>query len=232
MKKNMKWYEKLGYKENPLAIRPGKGSLVGYEKLINRITYQVKIGNVIFLEGSFGTGKSSLLQHVARGFPRNKTLYLNYAKCDRLKNAIMSKRGWFRKLFGLKPKGLYVFIDEVNLADSRDFDFLYEFYIMDRVKSLVFAGTDFTTAPFNKAFKSDTKLYKLNDIQQKLAIDILETRMPEQRLLSAPLARKIFNHAHKNPRHYLELLEDIFRLTIESGNKRVTPKLVDTWLKK
>jgi len=227
----MTWFQDWGYEKNPLSMKPTDTSLVGYEKLINRIIYQIKIGNVIFLEGSFGTGKSSILRHVRKHFKDN-IVYMNYARKKNLKKRIMDSRNSFQKMLGMKPKELFVLIDEVNLGDSRDFDFLYEFYIMDRVKSIIFAGTSFKDAPFNKAFKSDTKLYKMNELHKTLGSTIVTDRMPEQKHISSALANQVFEKSHKNPRQFLENVEDIFRNVHIKGNKRVSKKDVEEFFEK
>jgi replication-associated recombination protein RarA len=223
------WYQSLGYKNNPLSIKPTENNnLIGYEKIIQRIIYQCKIGNVIFLEGSYGTGKSSILKSIYNKLKRNnQVLYFNYARNYNLKKGIMYKRTIIQKLFFLKPKKMIVFIDEANLADKKDFDFLYEFYIMDRVKSIVFAGTDFKNVPFNKAFKSDTKQYKLDEIKDNLSKEIIDTRMPGQKLLSPAMAKKIFMNSDNNPRQFLENVEDIFRLVVIVGKSKITKNDVE-----
>jgi len=225
------WYEILGYEKNPLSIKPNnRNELIGYEKIIQRIIYQCKIGNVIFLEGSFGTGKSSILKLIYNQFRQEtSSLYFNYAKNYNLKKGIMYRRSTIRKIFFMKPKKMVVFIDEANIANKKDFDFLYEFYIMDRIKSIVFAGTDFKTVPFNKAFKSDTKIYKMDKIRDSLAKEILDSRMPEQTMISPAMAKKIFLNSDENPRQYLENLEDILKKAILSGKKKVIRNDVETF---
>jgi len=228
----MTWFHDLGFQKNPLSIRPtDDNSLIGYEKMIQRIIYQLKIGNVIFLEGSYGTGKSSILKFIRKTFNKN-ILYYNCAEQKDLKKSIMKKRGPFRKLFLLKPSKLLLLVDEANLANPKDFDFLYEYYIMDRVKSIVFVGTDFKNVPFNKAFKSDTKLYKLNEIKNNLAIQIIKNRMPDQQLITPLLAKKVFGLSDNNPRRYLENLEDLFRNAVYLKKKKVGKKDIDEFFDK
>jgi replication-associated recombination protein RarA len=222
----MTWYNKLGYQINPLCIRPtDRNNLAGYEKIIQRIIYQLKIGNVIFLEGSYGTGKSSILRYIKKTLKDN-VLYFNCARQADLKNKIMKQRSLWRKLFFLKPSKLVLLIDETHLANYRYFDFLYEFYIMDRVKSIVFAGSDFKNIRFNKAFKSDTRLYKLNEIRNNLAMKIINDRMPNQDLISPVLAKRVFILSDLNPRRYLENIEDLFRVCV-LHKRKVSKKDVD-----
>jgi replication-associated recombination protein RarA len=225
----MAWFQDLGFKRNPLGIKPTEdNNLLGYEKMMQRIVYQLKIGNVIFLEGGYGTGKSSILRSIRKTF-RDNILYFNCAQQSDLKRKIMESRDIIRKIFFLKPKKMLLLIDEANLANPKDFDFLYEFYIMDRIKSIVFAGTDFKRVPFNKAFKSDTKLYKLNEIRDNIAIEILNMRMPFQELVNPALARMIFNQSEMNPRRYLENLEDLIKSAHALGKKKLTKKDVDSF---
>jgi len=228
----MAWYHELGYGKNPLTIRPTEtNDLMGHEKIIQRIIYQLKIGNVIFLEGSYGTGKSSILKYIRTAFKSN-ILYFNCAQQKDLKKSIMKKRALMRKLLFMKPNKLLLLVDEANLANPKDFDFLYEYYIMDRVKSIVFVGTDFKNVPFNKAFKSDTKLYKLNEIKNNLAIQIIKNRMPEQKLITPLLAKRIFTLSDNNPRRYLENMEDLFRTITYLGKKKVSKKDIDEFFDK
>ncbi|MFT4304402.1 MAG: AAA family ATPase [Candidatus Woesearchaeota archaeon] len=228
----MTWYKEIGLKKNPFSIKPtDNNSLIGYEKIMQRIIYQIKIGNVIFLEGSYGTGKSSILKYINKEL-RHNILYFNYSRKKSLHKSILKNRNLLQKLLMLRPKKMLILIDEANLADSKDFDFLYEYYIMDHVKSIVFAGTNFKEVPFNKAFRSDTKLYNLNDIKANLAIEIINNRLPNQELISSVLAKRIFLLSSNNPRIYLENLEDLFRRAHELKQKKITKKDVDNFFKK
>lgn len=228
----MLWYKELGYKTNPLSIKPTEDNgLIGYEKIIQRLIYQIKIGNVIFLEGDYGTGKSSILRYIKKSFKDN-ILYFNCSANKDLRTNIMKKRSAIRKMFFMKPKKLILLMDETHLANPRNFDFLYEFYIMDRVKSIVFAGTDFKGVHFNKAFKSDTKKYTLNEVKNNLAIEIIKNRMPEQKMLSTVLAKKMFLLSDKNPRLYLENVEDLFRRAHTLGKKKILKKDIDEFFEK
>jgi hypothetical protein len=132
----------------------------------------------------------------------------------------------------MKPSKMVLLLDEAHLTDPGDFDFLYEYYIMDIIKSIVFAGTDFDLVHFNKAFKSDTRIYELNEIKNSLATNILVNRMPEQKLISGPLARRVFLASDSNPRQYLQNLEDIFRKVDAMGSKRVVKKDIDDFFAK
>ena len=220
----MTWYHELGFKKNPFSIKPTQDNhLIGYEKIMQRIVYQLKIGNVIFLEGSYGTGKSSILRYLRKRFKKN-ILYFNCAQQKNMKKKIMRKRSFIRRVLFMKPSKMLLLVDEANLANPKDFDFLYEFYIMDRVKSIVFAGTDFKNVPFNKAFKSDTKLYKLNEIRNNY-LDI-------QIHLDTSLAKSLFIQSDLNPRRYLENLEDLIRKTYSLGKKKISKKDIDEFFKK
>ncbi len=228
----MTWYHELGFKKNPFSIKPTQDNhLIGYEKIMQRIVYQLKIGNVIFLEGSYGTGKSSILRYLRKRFKKN-ILYFNCAQQKNMKKKIMRKRSFIRRVLFMKPSKMLLLVDEANLANPKDFDFLYEFYIMDRVKSIVFAGTDFKNVPFNKAFKSDTKLYKLNEIRNNLANEIIKVRLPGQNIISSTLAKSLFIQSDLNPRRYLENLEDLIRKTYSLGKKKISKKDIDEFFKK
>lgn len=232
MNNNQTWYNKIGFSYNPLSIKPTENiNLIGYEKIIQRIVYQIKIGNVIFLEGTFGTGKSSILRAIRKDIQHN-ILYFNCAQQTNLKKAIMAKRSFFRKIFFLKPVKMTLLVDEAHLANPKEFDFLYEFYIMDRIKSIVFAGTEFKGVPFNKAFKSDTKIYRLNEIRNNLAVEIIRSRIPEIEIIPPALAKKVFALSENNPRRFLENIEDLMRNASSCGKDKISSKDVEDFFGK
>ena len=127
----------------------------------------------------------------------------------------------------LRPSQMIVLIDEVHHANHEDFNLLYEYYIMDRIKSLVFAGPDFGRVHFNKAFKSDTKVYKLNDMKKHQGREILEGRMPGQRLINASLADRVFQLSGCNPRTFLENMEDLLRRMNDLGKEKIVKKDIE-----
>ena len=69
------WYGQLGFKENPFTIKPSDSEeLIGYD--IQKLGARLDQGGLIFIEGVYGTGKTSLLRQVRRRFSRShKVLY-------------------------------------------------------------------------------------------------------------------------------------------------------------
>ena len=63
MSKEM-WYTKLGYAHNPFIIKPGffDDEVVGYDSEVDKLVSLLKDGEMAFLEGHFGLGKTSILK--------------------------------------------------------------------------------------------------------------------------------------------------------------------------
>ncbi|MBS3107558.1 hypothetical protein J4468_01455 [Candidatus Woesearchaeota archaeon] len=118
----MTWYEQLKFSENPLDVRPNS-NLIGldeqYEKLINYI----RKGEICFLNGLTGSGKTSMLKKAEFELKEHNFIYLNSEDLPRgfnLSQEIFKKRNFFDKLtFRKMPKKKPVLmIDEFQATDS------------------------------------------------------------------------------------------------------------------
>ena len=64
----MEWYEELDFDENPFSVDPRENhdNLIGMEEIIEEIDYRIKSGSMLVIEGSEGTGKTSLTEALCR----------------------------------------------------------------------------------------------------------------------------------------------------------------------
>ena len=54
----MKWYEKLGFDENPFELDPLKTefSIMGVDKEAKEVLYRISAGSMLVIEGKEGSG--------------------------------------------------------------------------------------------------------------------------------------------------------------------------------
>src|SRR3989344_1135071 len=101
------WYEKLDFDENPFK----NGDLINYQDLIDEILYTISSGNILFIEGKEGTGKTALLKEAIKKFGgKGKIAYIDCNKVDNpnIEDVITKKSSFFAKLSGKKPKDMIV----------------------------------------------------------------------------------------------------------------------------
>jgi len=101
------WYEVLGFKENPLDVRPNP-RLVGLEGEEERLVNHIRKGEICFLNGPTGSGKTSMLRRVQARLSDHSFIYLNAEDLPNnfnLFDEIQGKRGFFDRItFKKYPK--------------------------------------------------------------------------------------------------------------------------------
>lgn len=117
----MTWFKQLGFTKNPLDFRPDT-RLVGLDVEEQKLTSYIHNGEICFLNGLTGAGKSSLLKKVQQKNPHFEYIYLNAEDLPdgfSLEKEIKKKRKFldlitFRK-YPKKPPVLL--IDEFQATD-------------------------------------------------------------------------------------------------------------------
>ncbi len=116
------WYQVLKFEENPLDIRPNPNILVGLEEEEEKLVSFIRKGDICFLNGLTGSGKTSLLQKIKKNLKEFDFIYLNAEDLPKnfdLEEAIKQNRNFldyisFRK-YPKKPQILL--IDEFQATD-------------------------------------------------------------------------------------------------------------------
>ena len=85
------WYRHLGFKQNPLSIKPAAlhDEVIAYD--LEDIYDKVEFGEVIFIEGPYGMGKSTILKNIVNEFGADSVGVLTSAKCLNEENYLMNK---------------------------------------------------------------------------------------------------------------------------------------------
>ena len=109
------WYKALGFRQNPFSIKPGHlhDEVIAYD--LDSIFNKVDYGEVIFIEGPYGSGKSTILKNLIREFGGNKQVVYYSAnrtsKNINFADLLKGKFGPLRRLFGGLPKDLILLLD-------------------------------------------------------------------------------------------------------------------------
>ena len=142
------WFEKLGYKQNPFMIKPYafEDTLRGYAPHIRKVNAGLKRGRVVFIEGAYGVGKTSVLKQIINEFKgRRKLIYYSANRGDGgvdFDALIHGRAGFFGKLFGVKPKELILMIDEAQKLTQKDCENIERLADEGYFKSIVLVSDD------------------------------------------------------------------------------------------
>lgn len=226
MNKNMNpWYQQLGFKANPLDVRPNP-SLVGLERQEEQLVNHVLKGEICFLNGLTGSGKSSLLVRVQNNLRNHKFVYLDAQELPKnfnLEEELKKKRSFFDKIiFRKQPsKTPVLIIDEFQATDKNiilDARAKWENPDERKIKSIVIAQISKYLKNVTPAFKERLGkrviiLPTLDDNEMK---EILKLRLQEKRGVN--YYNKLHNEAINllvacadgNPRKLLEYTDIIF----------------------
>lgn len=227
------WYKELGFKENPFSIKPAAlhDEVVAYdlEELYDKVEY----GDVLFVEGPYGTGKSTILKNIINEFGGDKRIV--YYSANRNKDSagfhsiIKNGRGFFGKLFNITPNDIVLLVDEAEHLSAKDFEDLKDLYEDGRVKSIVFVGAEFEKMPANDYFKDLLKenVISLTELDEDEAVGLIRTRVGDSEFISDEMIKKVYQKSRKNPRQLLKNTEEVCRYAYEFGDDNVLQEHID-----
>lgn len=229
------WYRKLGYHYNPFNIKPAyfTDELVGYDKVLNHLLYNILSGNMAFFEGPFGSGKTSILQYIKRRFKGEARIgYINCIQLDENTNImkLLPSGPWYYKLiFGKKPKNITMLLDEAQALEPTNMERIKYLYDNDHVKSVVFAGTDFNAVQFSHGIKEriGNNVIKSPLLSPDDAVKLVRKRIGNDKLLSDEIIREMCFLSSSNPRKLLQMCEDACIKAVIEGKTSVTKEYIE-----
>jgi hypothetical protein len=218
------WFEQLGFKENPLDVRPSP-LLVGLERQEEQLVNHILKGEICFLNGLTGSGKSSLLVRVQRNLKNHTFIYLDAQELPKnfnLEEELKKKRSFFDKLTlkEFPSKTPVLIIDEFQATDKNlvlDARAKWENPENKKIKSIVVAQISKYLKNVTPAFKERLgsriiELPTLDDEEMKEIIKLrLHTRWTNYyNKLHNEALNLLVACADGNPRKLLEYTDMLF----------------------
>lgn len=225
---NTVWFRELGFHNNPFSIKPAAfhDHVVGYEKVVDEISYGILNNKIVVVEGEYGNGKSSILKKLLNDFGGKKQVV--YYSCNRIdahlnvKNLLNGRYGFFGQVFDIKPKDMIFLLDEAQELSTKDYERLYSYYQEGYIKSIVLVGKGIKKGELVPGFKAHVEEVGLGKMNEELALQIIKKRIGELPLLPDPIVRKIYQRSDNNVRVMLKTCEELCKKAVDSGRKRVT----------
>ncbi|MBU2589256.1 MAG: hypothetical protein KJ939_02265 [Nanoarchaeota archaeon] len=233
MKTKEIWYKQLGFHNNPFSIKPAAfyDELLGYDHVVKKVNNSIETNKLIYVEGEYGNGKSSLLRRILHRFGgKGKIIYFS---CNRIEktlniNKLLNERyGTIGKVLNLKPKNMILLLDEAQWLPKEDYSRVLRYFRGGYFRSIVFVGKEYDESVFIDGFKSSLVHIKLGEISEDDAVSVIRKRVGNLPTLSNDIIKMIFNKADKNVRKLLKYSEIICKTAIEREEDFVTPEIIN-----
>ena len=179
------WFEEFGFLKNPFSIKPAAfhDELIGYEDKIDNLIDDLETGSVWFLGGKYGTGKTTALKKVINTFRGQGVLIyfsLNRSEESVDFNSLIKNRGnFFQRMFGGKPKGCILLLDEAQRLTKKDSDNLLDLFEREYLKSIVFVSHKFDKVRFTAEIKEliGKNIMHVGEISPDEAVKLIRKRI-------------------------------------------------------
>lgn len=200
-------------RENPFSIKANP-NVIGLEKQKKFLIQYIKNGDVCFLTGHTGVGKSSLLLWLKTNLNPCNVFYIDAADVEKsfgikefLKN---SRRGFDR--FRDYPKNTVVLLDESQDCDYELQKALKLHWDHGHIKSIVITQINQNLKNFSDSFKDriGRRVIELNKLNKLDAINLINLRLGNKKLFDEKAIEEIIEIADYIPRKILEFCELVY----------------------
>ena len=212
---NSAWYERHGYKSDPLTIKPDT-RLIARDEELKVIAQHLMSGNITLIQADAGLGKTSILKSLKENFDRNNQYRAHLVslpsgldeikKLKRREGLLDSMLLWM----GLRKRKNIVLIDEAHTMIYAQGELLKNLYDSDHIHSIVLVSNDKNSLNISTSFKrrigEHISLPKLSAAELK---KLLDTRLNGPRLLHDETVEYLAKAAEGNPREFLILCKKV-----------------------
>lgn len=228
--KKITWYHELGFYSNPFSIKPAAFHIdvFGYDKLINEINDKIREGNVLFIHGPYGTGKTTILKKVVNEFKgKRRVIYYNCNKAEgsiNFNKLLIKSGNIFSILLGIKRKNRILLLDEAQDLNKKDLNNVKDYYDQSYFKSIIFVSKrEDVDLPKELEKLIGKNNYNLGVLNTDEAITLIRKRIGDLNFLSDDMILKIFKK-NKNPRAFLKNCEEVCKNAFELNAAKVVEK--------
>ena len=198
-------------KKNPFSTKPNT-KLIGLETKKASLKKYVEGGNICFLNGPAGTGKSSMLKWLQSSLRGHKVLYLDGKSLDEyfdIDKHLLQQRNLFQKIFRLKPKNTVLLIDEVQDCLKTFINNLQAQWNDDQVKSIVLTqiSSDLGHIPESFRERIGRKVIRLKRLSEDEITELINLRTKGNHPFDQEAISLMAEKADYIPRRVLEICE-------------------------
>ncbi|MBS3151700.1 AAA family ATPase [Candidatus Woesearchaeota archaeon] len=206
------WYESYGWKDNPFSIKTST-DLVGLDEKKKELLNYIVSGDICFLNGPTGIGKTSLLKWIERNLKDHQVFYIDAAgvKPDfSLTNYLKDKTSFFSRLFGdSHPKNTVILLDESQDCDEELLKALKLHWDHQHIKSIVVTQISSELERFSESFKDRIggRIVNLKGLDESEGYDLIKLRLEGKNPFDTSAIEAILGFSSYIPRKILENCE-------------------------
>jgi AAA+ ATPase superfamily predicted ATPase len=234
MKHNV-WYQKKGYSENPLSVKPkDEHALIGREDIVADMVHAIKSEHISLLLGQYGFGKTSILKRIIKLFKGQKKVI--YFSCNRLTgpldvDKLLYDRRTITQLLKIKSKKMILLLDEVEYLTSADFVKIMDYHQKKYFQSIVLVTNFKQTIPANVLKLTGENIFELKALSSQQAIELVRSRIGDSTVLTDAVITKVYA-TEPRIRRFLKNCEYILKSFDEHHRTHARPIDVLKLLKK
>lgn len=222
----MEWYEEVEMDSNPFNKET---KLIGFEETVSELEYAIMSGNMIFVEGDKGTGKTKLLKEAIHKFGgHGKIIYANGKELHtelNVERLLKDRYGFLGRVFNMKPKGMILLLDDIEHISKRNCERIKYYFDQNYLRSVIFVGRSLTDSGLNESIKQRIrKVIKLRSLSNYEAVQLAREKLGNE-LLSDRVIKEVFRLSNNNPRQFLENCEKVCKAAAK--NKDLTEEDVN-----
>jgi Cdc6-like AAA superfamily ATPase len=190
----MKWYEELELDENPFDVSSENSNfeLISRKKEYDELYYQVESGNMCFLAGKSGYGKTAMLLTLQKEYDDREVVYIDAQE--------ISKRYDLSEIFD-KSENFVLLLDNVNHLSKQNLLKIKLDYDIDQIHSVVLAGSSLDLAKLDESIREriGENVISLKEYSVTDAIKIVRSRLAEEdELVPEEVVENYFEKSEKN----------------------------------
>lgn len=203
-------HENPDLKKAPFSIKANP-AIIGRTKEKELLMKFVKSGDICFLTGQTGTGKSSLLLWLAEYLRDYNVFYIDAANIENgfgIKGFLKNSRKGFDR-FKSYPRNAVVLLDESQDCNPELQKALKLHWDHNHIKSLIITQINPSLGNFSISFKDriGNRIIKLGQLNKLDAIKLIESRCKNKNLFDVKTMEEITRRADYIPRKILEFCE-------------------------
>ena len=230
------WYRRVGFYNNPFSIKPAayRDNVTGLENTVDDISYAILTKKLVFVEGEYGQGKTTILKKLINDFGGKKQVA--YFSCNRLDGRLNIERllkkryGFLGRMFGLEAKDMVLLLDEAQYLGTEDYKGLGEHHSKGDFKSIVFVGHKLNGEA--NGLMANALVVNLKKIDEEEAVKIVRQRVGHLHLLSDDIIKEVFKRSGRNARELLKNCELVCKQAVDSEMTKVTEDILNETLGK
>jgi len=205
------WFKEYGWKENPFSIKSNT-TLFGIESKKKHLLNFIQSGDICWLTGTTGVGKSSILKWIEKNLKSHSVYYIDAASVQpsfSITKYLTNKNSIFNKIAGNKfPRNTVILVDESQECNKELVKALKLHWDHKNIKSIVVTQID-NLNNFNLSFKDriGKRIITMGKISKSDACELIKFRAGDKNPFDKASMEYLIEQAECRPRKILELCE-------------------------